>query len=272
MNIVICIKQVSKLIIESTINTIDSRMCRVNRETAKLILNPFDKYVIEESVRIKEKMGGKVTAITMGPYKSESILRKAISKGVDEAFLISDIAFKGSDALATSYVLSCAIKHIRRDYDIIICGTQSLDGDTGQVGPSIAEMLDIPHISYVSKIESIDIDKKTIKVIRKMEDGYDIIRSSIPVLLTVVKGINTPRMTSFKSNMISKKAKVKILNAFDINADIKKIGLRGSPTKVAKLLTISYSYDIISKKSTEEETCDQIIDILIRRLFNMKII
>ncbi|MDR3253500.1 MAG: electron transfer flavoprotein subunit beta/FixA family protein [Endomicrobium sp.] len=228
MNIIVCIKQVPN----TTNVQIDYETGRLKREGVESVINPFDEYAIEEGVRIKERTGGKVTVITMGPPQAESILREAISKGADEAVLVSDRAFGGADTLATAYTLSLAIKSIG-NYHIIICGKQASDGDTGQVGPGIAEMLSIPHISYVKKIESID--DKLIKVERMMEDGYDLIESPIPVLLTVVKEINVPRIASLKGKLTAKKAVIKVLDAKTIDANATKIGLNGSPTHVMKI-------------------------------------
>ncbi|MDR1926141.1 MAG: electron transfer flavoprotein subunit beta/FixA family protein [Endomicrobium sp.] len=231
MNVIVCIKQVPAV----TNVQIDRDTGRLKRNSVESIINPLDEYAIEEGLRIREKIGaGKVTAITMGPPQAESVLREAISKGVDEAILVSDKAFSGADTLATSYTLSSTIKTLG-DYGVIICGKQASDGDTGQVGPAIAEMLGIACISYAKKIESID--DKSIKVERMMEDGYDLIESPVPVLLTVVKEINNPRVASLKGKMIAKKAVIKTLNATDIKADITKIGLNGSPTRVMNIFT-----------------------------------
>ncbi|MCA6069949.1 MAG: electron transfer flavoprotein subunit beta/FixA family protein [Endomicrobium sp.] len=232
MNIIVCIKQVPNTIRVQ----IDSETGRLKRDGVESIINPFDEYAIEEGLRIKERVCGKVTVVTMGPPQAETALREAIAKGADEAVLVSDRAFGGADTLATSYTLSLAIKAIG-SYDIIICGKQASDGDTAQVGPGIAEMLNIPHVAYVKKIESID--NKSIKVERMMEDGYDLIESQVPVLLTVVKEINNPRVASLKGKMIAKKAVIKILDAVAIGADIKKTGLNGSPTQVMKIFTPS---------------------------------
>jgi electron transfer flavoprotein beta subunit len=230
MDIIICIKQVPN----TTNVQIDHETGRLKRDGVESIINPFDEYAIEEGVRIKEKVGGKVTVITMGPPQAEAILREAISKGVDEGVLVSDRAFGGADTLATSYALSTAIKSLGK-FDMVICGKQASDGDTAQVGPGIAEMLDIPHVSYVKKIESCD--DKTIKVERMMEDGCDLIESTLPVLLTVVKEINNPRVASLKGKMAAKKAIVKVLNAAKIGADTQRTGLNGSPTQVMKIFT-----------------------------------
>ncbi|GHT35007.1 electron transfer flavoprotein subunit beta [Endomicrobiia bacterium] len=230
MNVIVCIKQVPN----TTNMQIDPENGRLKRDGVESIINPFDEYAIEEGVRIKERTGGKVSVVTMGPPQAESALREAVSKGIDDAVLVSDRAFGGADTLATSYTLSLAIKAIGH-YDIIICGKQASDGDTAQVGPGIAEMLNIPHIAYVKKIEAVD--DKSIKVERMMEDGYDLIESPVPVLLTVVKEINNPRVASLKGKMAAKKAVIKMLDAAAIGADIKKTGLNGSPTQVMKIFT-----------------------------------
>ncbi|MDR1784219.1 MAG: electron transfer flavoprotein subunit beta/FixA family protein [Endomicrobium sp.] len=227
MNVIVCIKQVPSL----TDVQIDPENGRLKRDGVESVINPFDEYAIEEGVRIREKVGGKVVVITMGPPQAESALREALSRGADEAFLISDRAFRGSDTLATSYTLSSAIKFIG-NYDIIICGKQALDGDTAQVGPGVAEMLNIPHIAYVKKIELLG--DKLIRVERMMEDGYDLIESSFPILLTVVKEINIPRIPSLRGKMFSKKASIKTLDAATIGVDAKRIGFSGSPTQVMK--------------------------------------
>ncbi|MDR0486103.1 MAG: electron transfer flavoprotein subunit beta/FixA family protein [Elusimicrobiota bacterium] len=231
MNIIVCIKQVPN----TTDVQIDKDTGRLKREGVESIINPFDEYAIEEGVRLKEKIPGSiVTVITMGPPQAESALREAVSRGADNAVLVCDRAFGGADTLATSFTLASALKSLG-GFDIIFCGKQATDGDTAQVGPGIAEALDIPHIAYIKKIESID--EKTIKVQRLMEDGYDIIESQLPLLMTVVKEINTPRIPSLKGKMAAKKAVIKTLTAADIGADLQKIGLNGSPTQVMKIFT-----------------------------------
>ena len=230
MNIIVCIKQVP--------NTTDVKIDPVKntliREGVESIINPFDTYAIEEAVRLKERFGGKITVITMGPPQAEAALREAISLGCDEGILVSDRKFAGSDTWATSYTLSCAIKKIGT-FDIILCGKQASDGDTAQVGPGISTHLDIPQVTYVKKIE--EIKDNSAKVERMTEEGYDIVQTPIPCLLTVVKEINTPRIPSLKGMMKSKSAKIIQWTAADINSDPKNLGLDGSPTRVVKIFT-----------------------------------
>ncbi|MFH1791437.1 MAG: electron transfer flavoprotein subunit beta/FixA family protein [Candidatus Omnitrophota bacterium] len=230
MNIIVCIKQVP--------NTTD---VRINPETNTLIregvesvINPFDTYAIEEGVRLREKHGGKVTVISMGPPQAEDALREAISVGCDEAVLVTDRRFAGSDTWATSYTLAQAIRKLK-DFDLILCGKQASDGDTAQVGPGISTHLNIPQVTYVRKIEEISKDKARAE--RLTEEGYEIIETSMPALFTVVKEINEPRLPSLKGKMKAKKAMILKWNADDIECNINDIGLDGSPTRVVKIFT-----------------------------------
>ncbi len=230
MNIIVCIKQVP----DTTQVKIDPATNTLVREGVQSIINPFDMYAIEEGVRLKEKYGGKTTVITMGPPQAQEALREAISMGCDDAYLISDRAFAGSDTLATGYTLSLAIRKIK-DYDIIVCGKQASDGDTAQVGPGIATQLDIPQITYVKKIESVD--DKSAQVERMTEEGFEVVRTSLPCLLTVVKEINEPRIPSLKGRMKAKKAEIITWKAIDLDAEESRLGLTGSPTWVSKIFT-----------------------------------
>jgi len=229
MNIVVCIKQVP-----------DTAEVKINPETGTLIregvpsiVNPFDMHAIEAGLQIKEKAGGKVSILTMGPPQAESALRDALAMGADEAVLLSDRAFAGSDTWATSFTLSQAIKKMAAD--VIICGKQAIDGDTAQVGPETAEFLDIPHISYVRKVE--EVSGNAIRVQRMMDDGYDVVEASFPVLLTVVRELNEPRLPSLKGKMAAKKAEIKKWGSADLMADENDLGLKGSPTQVKNIFT-----------------------------------
>ncbi|MEW6101198.1 MAG: electron transfer flavoprotein subunit beta/FixA family protein [Candidatus Omnitrophota bacterium] len=230
MNIIVCIKQVP----ETTEVRINPETNTLIREGVKSIINPFDMYAIEEGVRLKEKFGGKVTIITMGPPQAEQALREAVSMGADEAILVCDRAFAGSDTWATSYTLASAIKKLGA-FDVIICGKQASDGDTAQVGPGISAHLDIPQVTYVKKIE--EVKEKSMRVERLMEEGFEVIETPIPVLLTVVKEINEPRLPSLKGMMRAKQVKINHLTQKELNLDSQSIGLCGSPTQVVKIFT-----------------------------------
>jgi len=230
MHFVVLIKQVP----DTTDVRIDPETNTLMREGVESIVNPFDMYAVEESLRLKQKLGGKVTAVTMGPPQAEAALREVISMGIDEGILVSDRAFAGSDTWATSYALTMALKKIG-DFDVILCGKQASDGDTAQVGPGVATHLALPQITYVRKIE--EIDEKHIVAERLLETGYEVIEAPIPCLLTVVKEINEPRLPSLKGKLAARKAEITHWKAEDIGADRGRIGLDGSPTKVVKIFT-----------------------------------
>ena len=230
MNIIVCIKQVP----ETTEVRINPETNTLIREGVKSIINPFDMYAIEEGVRLKEKFGGKLTVLTMGPPQAEAALREAISIGADEGFLVCDRTFAGSDTWATSYTLTGAIKKIG-EFDLIICGKQASDGDTAQVGPGISAHLDIPQVTYVKKVE--EIKNKSMRVERMLEEGFEIIETPLPALITVVKEINEPRLPSLKGLMRAKSAKITVLTQKELDLDPQSIGLCGSPTQVVKIFT-----------------------------------
>lgn len=228
MKIVACIKQVP----DTTEVKINPETNTLVREGVDSIINPFDMYAIEEALRIKEKLNGEVIVLTMGPPQAENALKEAMSLGCDDAILITDRNFAGSDTLATAYTLTRGIKSIG-GVDLIICGKQAIDGDTAQVGPGIAQMLDIPCITFVGKVE--EIDENHIKAYRMMEEGYNIIESSLPCLISVVKEINEPRLPSLRGKMKAMKTEITKWNAAYIACEVDRIGLMGSPTWVKKI-------------------------------------
>lgn len=243
----------------------DSAEIKINPETNTLmregvpsIINPFDLHALEAGLQIKDKLGGKVTVLTMGPPQAETALREAISIGADEAVLLTDRAFAGSDTWATSYTLAKAIKKLGAD--IVFCGKQAIDGDTAQVGPETAEFLNIPHIAYVRKIEEARNDY--IRVQRLMDEGYDIVESSIPVLLTVVKELNEPRMPSLKGKMTAKKAEIKKMSAAQIEAEQNNLGLKGSPTQVKNIFAPQAKSEKMMLEGTPEEQADALVQKL----------
>ena len=234
MNIIVCVKQVpatNEVKMNPETNTII-------REGVESIINPFDAYAIEEGVRLRERHGGKVTVLSMGIPSVEATLREAISVGADEAALLTDRAFAGSDTLATAYALSMGIRALG-GCDLVICGKQASDGDTAQVGPSLAEKLGVPHATYVRKIESIepaasDGGAHTLRCQRMTEDGHETLSMPLPAVITVVKEINEPRLPSIKGMMRAKKAMIRKLSAADVGADPALCGLAGSPTQVVR--------------------------------------
>ena len=228
MNVIVCVKQVPG----TTEVKMNKETNTIIREGIEAVINPFDTYALEEALRIREKTGGgKVTVISMGIPSVAGLLRETIALGADDAVLLSDRAFAGADTLATAYALSMGIKKIG-GYDLIICGKQATDGDTAQVGPSLAEKLGMPHTTYVRKIE--EISGQTIRCQRMTDDGYEVIEMPLPAVITVVKEINEPRLPSLKGMMRSKKAEVPVWTADDIGANKELCGLKGSPTQVVE--------------------------------------
>jgi len=255
MNIIVCIKQVP-----NTANVkIDPKTNTLIREGVESVINPFDTYAIEEAVRLKERFGGSVTVISMGPPQAEAALREAIALGCDEGILVSDRAFAGSDTWATSYTLSRAIAKVAV-YDLILCGKQASDGDTAQVGPGIATHLDIPQVTYVKKIE--EIKENRARVERLVEEGYEIVESPLPCLFTVVKEINVPRLPSLKGKMKSKSAVIIKWGAKDIGCDPKLIGLEGSPTKVVRIFNPPPRKGGIKLTGEPHEVVEKMVELL----------
>jgi electron transfer flavoprotein beta subunit len=233
VKIVVCIKQVP----DTTDVKIDPKTNTLIREGVASITNPFDDYAVEEALLTKEKYGGEVHVITMGPPQAIDVLKNAFALGADKVYLVSDKAFAGADTLATAYALSKTIQTIIGDVDLVICGKQAIDGDTAQVGPGVATRLGIPQLTYVSKVREIDIAKKRIVVERMLENGKEVVESSLPALITVIKDINEPRLPSLLGIKKAAKAQIPTITAKDIQADENRIGLKGSPTWVKKVFS-----------------------------------
>src|SRR5512139_2952196 len=189
VKIVVCVKQVP----DTTDVKINPETNTLIREGVASITNPFDEFATEEALLTKEKYGGEVHVISMGPLQAIEVLKNALAVGADKVYLVSDRAFAGADTLATAYTVAKTIKTVVADVDLVICGKQAIDGDTAQVGPGIATRLGIPQLTYVSKIKEIDPAKKRIVVERMLEYGKEVVESSLPALITVVKDINEPR-------------------------------------------------------------------------------
>lgn len=264
MNIIVCVKQVpgtNEVKMNKETNTII-------REGVEAIINPFDSYALEEGLRIKEKTDGKVTVLSMGIPAVAELLKETIALGADDTVLLSDRAFAGADTLATAYALSMGIKKIG-GYDIIICGKQATDGDTAQVGPSLAEKLGVPHTTYVRKIE--ELREGYIRCQRMTDDGYEVIEMSLPAVITVVKEINEPRLPSIKGMMRAKKAAVNIWSAKDIGADIELCGLKGSPTQVVSTFVPVHDVQSEMIEGQPEEQAKRLADVLMSMQFETSV-
>ena len=261
MEIVVFVKQVP----DTTEVKIDPQTNTLIRQGVPSIVNPFDKNAVEAALQLKEKHGGKVTVVSMGPSQAKDALKECIAMGADEALLISDRAFGGADTLATSYTLAAAAKKLGK-IDLIICGKQAIDGDTAQVGPEIAEHLGMPQVTYVAKI---DVDGETVRVEREHEEGYEVIEVKMPVLLTVVKSINEPRYPTVKGTMKANRKEIPVWTVNDIEVDAEKIGLKGSPTQVRKIFTPKQR---VQGEVIQAETAREAVATLIQKLSDAKIV
>jgi electron transfer flavoprotein beta subunit len=228
MKIVVCVKQVP----DTNEVKIDPVTGTLIRDGVPSIINPDDKNALEEALRLKDEAGAHVTVISMGPPQAEKALREALAMGADEAILLTDRAFAGADTWATSLALAKAIDKI--GYDVIFAGRQAIDGDTAQVGPEIAEHLNLPQVTYVEKVEVLE---DGLKVRRALEDGYEVIKVKMPCLLTAIKELNHPRYMDMKNIFSCYSKEIRKMTADDLDVDKSELGLSGSPTKVKKSFT-----------------------------------
>lgn len=233
MHVVVCVKMVP----DTTQVKIDPVTNTLVRKDVPFITNPFDTRAVEEALRVKDKYGGRVTAISMGPPTAEAVLRRAMSQGVDAAILLSDMAFGGADTLATSKVLAEAIQRLNQQdpVDLIFCGQQTIDGDTAQVGPGIACRLGTSQLTLVDEIVRIDAAEKKIRVRRRLEQHYEVVEAKLPAMLTVVREINTPRYPTVPGRLAAAEAPVSVWSNLVLKLDANTIGLKGSPTHVKRI-------------------------------------
>ncbi|MEG6586074.1 electron transfer flavoprotein subunit beta/FixA family protein [Dendrosporobacter sp. 1207_IL3150] len=260
MNICVCVKQVPDTLdirLDPTTNTLI-------RQGVASIINPHDKHALEAALQLKEQYGGNITVISMGPLQAKEILKDCLAMGADKAILVSDTAFVGSDTLATSYTLAYAIKKAG-NFDIIICGSQSSDGDTAQVGPQLAEQLGIAQITWAC---SIKYDGAAFKVTRETEMGFEVIEAKLPLLVSVLKNMNIPRYPSVSNTIKAHRANITVWTADDINISCKKVGIKGSPTRVTRIFTPERKGKnlIIQKESAQEA-----VELLLRKLTEERI-
>lgn len=233
-----------------------------------LVVNPWDEYAIEEAIRLKEKYNGKATAISMGPESAKEALKTCLAMGCDEAILISDAAVKGSDALATSYVLAQAIRKLG-DVTIVVCGKQAIDGDTGLVPMGLARRLGFAPLTYTAKIDDVNEGAKTIKVERLLEQGRQIVTSTLPAVVGTVKEINEPRYPSFMGIRKAAKANIPTWTAADLGLEAGKFGVPGSamqwpkvyplPTREGSAEMIDGTPEEIAAKLAEKLIADKVI-------------
>lgn len=236
MLIVACIKQVP----DTTQVKIDPVTNTLVREGIPFIMNPYDTHALEAALQLKDRFGCKVAVLSMGPPNAEATLRKALAVGADRAILLSDRCFGGADTLATSKVLATAIKKLNDEAEpvgLVLCGKQTIDGDTAQVGPGIAVRLGYQQLTLVDKIEQLDIDSRTLVVRRKLEGRYERVQAPLPSLLTVVREINRPRYPTVPMRLASVDAVVETWDNQVLQLDIQTVGLKGSPTWVSKIFS-----------------------------------
>jgi electron transfer flavoprotein beta subunit len=234
MHIVVCIKQVpdsAQIRVHPVTNTI-------MRQGVPAIVNPYDLFALEEALRLKDQFGGRVTMLCMGPPQAEDALRKCISFGATDAILVTDRSFAGADTLATSYALAAAIRKIGQEQavDLVFTGKQTIDGDTAQVGPGIARRLGMNLLTYVSQINELDLDGRTLTVERRAEGGVQQLKTTLPSLITMLEGTNEMRFASLDDMLRAGRCPVRKWNKDDAGIeDVSKIGLKGSPTIVSKV-------------------------------------
>jgi electron transfer flavoprotein beta subunit len=267
MHIVVCMKQVpdsAQIRVHPVTNTI-------MRQGVPTIINPYDLFALEEALRLRDQFGGEVTVLTMGPAMAEDSLRKALTFGADRAVLLTDRSFAGSDTLATSYALACALTKIGQDFGpptIVFTGKQTIDGDTAQVGPGIAKRLGLNQLTYVAKINAIDPDAGNITVERRAEGGVQVLATKLPVLITMLEGVNEIRRGSLEDAYRAACAKVVIWNAAVAGIpDLTKCGLRGSPTIVKKVFAAVPRAEKAHLVPTADLSMEALADALMGELF-----
>jgi electron transfer flavoprotein alpha/beta subunit len=229
MEIVVCVKQVP----DTTEVKIDPVTNTLIRQGVPSIVNPFDKFALEIGLQLKEKHGGRVTVISMGPPQAKDALKECLAMGADAAVLVSDRAFGGADTLATSYTLAAAVRKLG-SVDLILCGKQAIDGDTAQVGPEMAEHLGMTQVTYAA---SVEVDGDRLKVNRENDEGYDVVSTKLPAVVTIIKTLLEPRYPTVKGTMKANRAEIPVWTAADLNVDPDCLGLNGSPTKVKRIFT-----------------------------------
>jgi electron transfer flavoprotein beta subunit len=255
MRVVVCIKQVP----DTAEVRIDPERGTLIRQGVPSILNPLDAYAIEGALALRERLGGQVIALSMGPPQAEAAVREAIARGCDDGILLSDQAFSGADTWATSYALACAIRRIGGT-DLVLCGKQAIDGDTAQVGPGIAAHLDWPQATYVRRIARAEGDALVVE--RLTDWGDETLLLRLPAVLTVLKDLNVPRLPSLVSQMRARRCAVARWGVEDVDGDAAQFGLRGSPTRVVKVFTPPPRAECVLLAEETGYACRRLVEVL----------
>lgn len=261
MHYVVLVKQVP----DTSVVKLDPETNTLDRSSAPSIINPYDAHAVEAAARLKKQYGGKITIVSMGPPMAVSVIKKSIELGADEGVLISDRAFAGSDTLATSYAITQAIKKIAENepVDVIFAGKQAIDGDTAQVGPGVASRLNMPVLAQVDKIEDFFPEDKVIRVQRKIEDGYEVIESKLPALITVEKEINELTYAPLSNMIAAARYNPTTWTTNDIEVDRSQLGLKGSPTVVGKIFAPPKQSGGEKLEGPTNEVVDKVMDKLL---------
>jgi len=267
MHIVVCIKQVpdsAQIRVHPVTNTI-------MRQGVPTIINPYDLFALEEALRLRDRLGGEVTVLTMGPPMAEDSLRKALTFGADRAVLLTDRFFAGSDTLATSYALSSAIRKIGETWgpvEIVFAGKQTIDGDTAQVGPGIATRLDLNQLTYVAAISEVDTERRTVEVERRAEGGVQVLQTKLPVLITMLEGSNEMRRGSLTNALRAASAEIITWNAEAAGVpDVQSCGLRGSPTVVKRVFAPTPRAEKAAEIGKAGMSFDELADMAMDEIF-----
>jgi electron transfer flavoprotein beta subunit len=264
LHIIACIKQVP----DTKIIKMNPKTNTMDRSSAPAILNPYDAHAVEEAVRLKMRYGGTVSVLTMGPPPAVKAIKKCIEIGADEGYMISDRAFAGADTLATSYALTKAINKIAaiKPVDLIICGKMTIDGDTGQVGPGIARRLDIPPLTSVKKVAEVNKAEGFVIVHRKLEDGYEVIKSTLPCLFSVEKEINEVPYSSMPNMIKAAYYQPHIWSVNDLeDVDRTQLGLKGSPTIVSSVWAPQKPQGGTKLEGSSSKQVEQLLGILMEK-------
>ncbi|MBO4227639.1 electron transfer flavoprotein subunit beta/FixA family protein [Bradyrhizobium neotropicale] len=264
MHNVVCIKQVpdsAQIRVHPVTNTI-------MRQGVPTIINPYDLFALEAALELRDKFGGEITVLTMGPPSAEDSLRKALTFGADRAVLLTDRCFAGADTLATSYALATAIRKIGKEYgppDLIFTGKQTIDGDTAQVGPGLAKRLGVLQLTYVAKIRALDIAARTVEAERRSEGGVQVLRTKLPCLITMLEATNQIRRGAMADALRAARAPIEKWSAQQAGVeDISKCGLKGSPTVVKRVFAPTARAEKAVLVEAAEEPAEALIDAIFK--------